>query len=731
MVLRRLEQIGSLAFHAVPLLLVGILWFSVFHAYYVSEITCTDAMVNNAREFPPDYVLNELKDFDLLEMRWKNNQQVVASATELLAGHLQFHDCSTRITIPFSPRDLDHVLPSCELPIAAFYVPDLLVRAYEASGRSEFLSVATEFITEANKYERTARLPRGQFWNDHALASRVLVLANFWRLYRKTPNYQPGVARAVIQLVAHSEALLARPSQFTFATNHGIMQNLALWHATLAFPSLPNGAQYQELALWRMNQQMKFYISDEGVVLEHSAGYQLFGLELLTMAFRYLEMMHRAVPENWILKYDRAQRVYDVLRRPDGSLPVFGDTEDGNAPGVSTFTELGRDQRTRPVNNTTSKPAEEFSLFPVSGLSIYWDGLDSWPKSPKLSQTVITWGNFVGHGHKHADEMSLLFWAGGQNWWSNAGYWPYGDERRSSAVSWDGSNAPHLLGEDPAASRTTRLIASAQGNKLWAIELERSGGNYIFHREVIHWKPSLWIVLDSTRGPKSGRTTTIWTTPSNISWQQSSSQRNSFFLKGGNSNRLQVFISGSPSVIPKFVSGSVNPFAGWQVEGGLPVPAPALVVEQPAESSWAATIWIWEKSIAPFLSKPLATSWTGAGDWEVHLSDVTFTRTGNMLRFHSKAGDDGSVLLFPSIGSDSGRVELTQNLAAVAAEYHRFYEQTKKRSKVTYLLLVGFVFQEILAFLFDRLRKQSSATLRLAIVIGWIIGGIWLVFVYF
>ena len=43
----------------------------------------------------------------------------------------------------------------------------------------------------------------------------------------------------------------------------------------------------------------------------------------------------------------------------------------------------------------------------------------------KLSQTVdFTWSNFAGHGHKQADEMSLIFWAGGKTWWSNLAIGP-------------------------------------------------------------------------------------------------------------------------------------------------------------------------------------------------------------------------------------------------------------------------------------------------------------------
>ena len=63
------------------------------------------------------------------------------------------------------------------------------------------------------------------------------------------------------------------------------MQNLALWQICLAFPALPNVEFYKQLALERMRDQMTFYVNEEGVILEHSAGYQNTGLEFIGMAF--------------------------------------------------------------------------------------------------------------------------------------------------------------------------------------------------------------------------------------------------------------------------------------------------------------------------------------------------------------------------------------------------------------------------------------------------------------
>ena len=111
---------------------------------------------------------------------------------------------------PSQREDLKRISPDCDLLFAAFVVPDVLLQAYDATGRKEFFTAAQAFITSAQAIDQSAWLPPGEFWNDHAVAARICVLANFWRLYRHSPDYRPEVGRQVLQMVAHSEQLLAK-----------------------------------------------------------------------------------------------------------------------------------------------------------------------------------------------------------------------------------------------------------------------------------------------------------------------------------------------------------------------------------------------------------------------------------------------------------------------------------------------------------------------------------------
>ena len=270
------------------------------------------------------------------------------------------------------------------------------------------------------------------------------------------------------------------------------------------------------------------------------------------------------------------------------------------------------------------------------------------------------------------------------------------------------------------------------------LELERKGvENYIAHRQVIRWNRDLWIVLDSTSGPSRSRTTTTWTTPSDVEWQQRQNE-GQFLLKNNHTGaQLSVFFLGPPAAEQKLFHGSLHPFAGWQIEGGVPVASSALVIEQPADKSWAATVWSWKKAGAavPVNAEPRMTRWASATDWEMQLpSDAgifALRREGNFFRFHSDRETEGVLELTSPLDVKAQLAELHSQFALTASRHRRFWEDSAKRTKVTYLLFAIFLLQELFFVLYKRVRAPYFETLRYLDLMTWIAGGIWLVGFYF
>jgi hypothetical protein len=414
-------------------------------------------------------------------------------------------------------------------------------------------------------YERQAWLPRGLMWNDHALSARVAVLVLFWRVYRHHPDFDPKVAMTVFELVDRSGQLLARLQLFTFFSNHGVMQNLALAHIAVAFPSLPGANRYGRVAAERLQEQLDFYMDNEGVVLEHSPGYQAFGVALLGAAMRALTLLDRPIPAGWWGKYYRARDVYAELRRPDGSLPPIGDTNPGPDP-ERPITHRGSDGQAMPLGPkpTVWRPGKGNALYAVAGYAVWWDGLEHWPNAA-MAQTVVAWSYFPGHAHKHADETSVLFWAEGQTWWTNVGPWLY-IEGREEALSWAGSNAPRLAGEWADSRRQARLLQISNDASVRFLELERRVGKSALRRQVLHCPPDLWLVLDDFTA--SAPVEETWTSFPDVQIESTGTGRAYRLKSRSGKSQLQVYFLGSKGVDCEELSRELPPICG--LGGGGP-----------------------------------------------------------------------------------------------------------------------------------------------------------------
>jgi hypothetical protein len=589
-------------------------------------------------------------------------------------------------------------------------------------------------------FERRTWVTAGFLRNDHALAARAVVLAEFWLAYRHHPAFDPAVAKALMTFAARTGFVLASPGHFTFSTNHGVMQNLALWHLALAFPTLPDAARYRDIAFTRLKQQMTFYIDREGVVLEHSTGYHRWGVEFLGMAVRYLALTGTPPPADWLEKYDRAKSFYAQLRRPDGSLPPFGDTDNRpDATGPMTV-QIAADGHTSALHFEPSwRPRKPDGLYPASGYSIWWDGLERWPDARGLTQTVVAWSFFPGHGHKHADEPSVSLWAAGELWWSNTGYWAYDRPGRSQVESWSGSNAPHLVGESANSQRSTRLAASGWSPRLAAAHLERRGPRqYSVQRQVVHLAPNIWVVVDHALGAGEDVTRIQWTTSPSIRLAAAQVPGAYALQADGSGLSMSVHLLSSPGTAVRQVEGSLDPFAGWQVVKGSMKPAPALVIDLPASGGWTIVVscLAMETPVALPCPERVAAHFARDDDWTLTLHTRSARLALRRVSETLQVDDDRSprysqVLALQPPGDTAPQLdELRRAFAETAAQYPRFREVMRYRLRVSVGILALWVIQEAFLALPTPIKRHARLVRALSIV-GWTSLGAWLMLVYF
>ncbi len=739
----RPSGIATLPFLLVPFLVLLLVWIPVVAHFYAPHVQVTEPMLEAARRAPVDSVLTELHTFDLMPMAGRQKELEISIAERILQGRLELPNAPTaQVSLPFSPDDLDSLPPYLQLWYAGFVVPDFLLAAYAASGREEFFAAAQEFIGSWDQYERRSWFPKGLLWNDHATAARVRVLAEFWRIYRSRPDFRPEVGQAVLEQAARYGYFLSSPDHFMFSSNHGVMQNLGLLQLSLAFPSLPGSPRYHQVALERLGQQLAFFIDENGVIRENSAGYQAFGLEMLGMTFRTMTLLGDPVPAMWAQRYTAGLRFLGSLRRPDGTLPATGDTDGastGDFPRVTEVDAQGTSSGLRVFEG--GSPDRALTLDASAGYWINWEGLTHWPAGKAVSQTVVTWTSPPARWHKHADEMSVLLWADGTSWLTSVGYWPYEEQGRAEAESWDGANAPHLTNEDTLSQRTTQLLSHGSNGRVSAVDLERTGpGNYRARRQVVHASPDVWVVLDLVDGAPATTIRTVWTVSPDLDLNAGDVPGSYELHSRTEQASARIDYVGSAETVFREYRGSLSPFAGWHVVGETPRPAPAIVVEQPGGDPWLAVVvsrTSGSSTAGPVIGRPQVSQVASAEQWALTLptasGQLEIDRSSGLIVVTRKdrAGKSRDTLsLSPGPEVESELASVRAAFDSMAREYPMFQLQSARRIKVSFLLVLLVVVQEVVLLIVGRKWRRGHVPLRVASLFCWAGVAVWLHFFF-
>ncbi|NDP41126.1 MAG: hypothetical protein GZ089_00150 [Aromatoleum sp.] len=688
------------------------------------------------RRAPSDAVLDELAKARILHPARDavDRASAIVDADRALEGRFVTEDgTSVAFSWPFDAADLEQGPLDWSLAVAAFAIPDRLLKAYDATGELRYLDQAVEYVLAWQRFEASAWLPRGLMWNDHAIAERVYVLVDLWRSYRKHPRFDPERAKLLLVQAERCAIYLARPDHFTSATNHGVMQNLALMLVAIAMPGLPDAKRFFDVGRERFIRQLDFYVSRDGVVLEHSAGYHEFGLQLLRLARRYFELAGVAPPAGYDAMLERASHFLDAMRRPDGSLPLIGDTRATSRAAPATIRPGTSGETTAETPPERLTPAGRCLMSAVAGYSVWRTPLDGSPDTADQSQLVTLWSHFPGHGHKHADELSILLWADGQDWIANAGYWAYGDPDRGKAESWDGSNAPHLLGESPKAERSSELMGSSCSGQSAAIDLQRVTREGLrIRRQVVQISPVVWIVIDHAQG--GTRTlVTNWTGFPGIDLENGPIRQSFRMKRATNGMVLDFAYAGSDAPALRPLRGSSDPFAGWVFMDHGPAAAPALRVEQAAGESWSAMIWVLNRTPSVFgVTEAPAVRWGGVETWSLSVG-LPGGRVA-IVRDHATItiGTTPPLQLMPpAVDVSAEQAKIAIAYAALKADFPIYRDLGRYRRRAAVAAIGLFALQVFILYTSSRRFRAVGRLMNWVTFIGWILVCVWLQMYYF
>lgn len=718
---------------------LGAVWWPVLSHYHVPTPVVPAEQVERHSRVPSDETLAEIAEQSLIADHPIGGEQAVVLARRILHGRLELpHSPPLDIRPGFSLEDLGRGNGWQQLGLASLIVPDLLLRAFETTGDTKFLDAARTYVLHFVEVEAGRFLPRGELWNGHAIATRVGILARFWKAERRRVPMDDRMARLVLAHVVRCAELLSKPSMFVVATNHGVMHNVGLLQVAVAFPGLPRAAEYRRLAIARLHEQMGFYVNGEGVVLEHSAGYHFHGVVMLSYVVRLLEMLGEPVPKEWLDKRDAAMAVFARLQRPDGTLPSFGNT-------MTYRWRLPAFVQGLPVTARSRRAAEgaTTTLYPVAGYAIASDQARVSP--PIQVQTVVPWSRFGGHGHANAQEMSLLIWADGVDWITNSRYWPtdaqWGERQ---ARGWAGGNAPHVVGEAADGERETVLLASADARGLRVLDLQRrhAAEGVVVRRQIVQLGATRWLVFDSYADPARRPLRVLWSTYPGVAMsgpeatpggegQRVELRRNSA------STWLSLEVRPSTTVAVHSRLGERDPFAGWVSVDRSAVPTHALDVRLASPDAWMLSLLRLQADADAPPDEIVSVDFDGADQWSVELraseDRIRIARDGAAMKLTTTASDVDSMRSVPlDPGSDVGaaRSAIAAALAAVRHKYPRYRDIEPYRVKASVVLVGSWAALQLVLLLIGTRTRQRTHALRALATGVWAVGGAWVIFGY-
>jgi len=558
-----------------PLALIWSVAWPEYSHFRIDHTPPSSQIIKALALAPPVNVLDELANMNLAVSLGISPTELPQTARNVLNGQL---DAPAFLTgaAPLTgwPGDLYLGGQTFQLVIASLAVEEVLLEEFERTQDRSFYRMARDRMLSFAQWEGQQTQPIAFLWNDHAVAARIPVLIHLWRHLRMDHEATPEQHAELIALVERSGRLLAKDSQFTVRTNHGVMQNIALLQISAGFPAITESQQWRTLAMKRLELQLGFYVSEEGAILEHSAEYHVFGNELLALAARLAYLNELPLPARLVEALPKATAFSEALLRPDGTLPAFGNTVAGHPTSLIVADEYSTQpvtKRSPPFPPQTSK----YNLFPVSGYAIWWN------EGQITSQTLIAWAKHDRHGHKHADEPSVQFWSKGYDWITGTGYWPYGAPNFSDAIGWRGSNAPHLLNEKANSPRTNRLLGTGESNGVRFIELEnRRDNGFSVRRQIVQINAETLLILDFTdKAPDEIET--LWTLDPRV--HVSPIGKNTYIGKiEGETTQIEITFTSFPADALDVTTyrGSRQPFAGWVVTRHHPTAADALMTRQ-------------------------------------------------------------------------------------------------------------------------------------------------------
>lgn len=359
-------------------------------------------------------------------------QQAVSQADSALAGSWRLGAAPGRQAVPNIEtfdweRDIQ-VGDSTSFMFQAQYwmVLNQVTMAYHYTKDTKYLAYGKKLVEGWVKQYPVSQYRRyPNAYHQQGTAIRTFHLINFWNQYKKSRlNNDPAFSALVLRTVEGHGDILSTPSFYRSHHNHGIFQDMALTDIAETFPELERSAEWRELAVSRVTEQLDHSLSPDNVHLEHSPGYQVYTYEMLYRFNRWIEANGFTTSPR-LKAVDHMPETLVPLVKPNRTLPIFGDTtgEPRTMSMISTMREYphlmyavsGGKEGVKPLERTIQLH-NQYAI-----LREHWGETKPFADAVSLMMTA----GFHNTAHKHQDDLSIDLYGYGRDFVVETGRFGY------------------------------------------------------------------------------------------------------------------------------------------------------------------------------------------------------------------------------------------------------------------------------------------------------------------
>lgn len=342
------------------------------------------------------------KSYDKLKKIFLNNQLELTSFDDTYL-HIATFDWSS------IERDRNWWWQIHSFPFLNWYIDSYSLQSKEE--RKKYFLVCISIIDNWNKKTKIFDSPLA--WHDHGTAFRTRNIVN-WLIFCHTKNIDLEFVTLankieLAKLITNHIEWLSDSNNYSKYTNHGFDQAMILLTISIMF-DIDELKKPRLVSRQRLEEEIKFAFTDEGVHKENSPGYQKFmlgRLKQLKLLNSLGEQLVSKLAESYIAK---AEVFLTAITLPDGYLPMIGDTK-----GF----ELGIWKK-----NITPESHEVFD-YSKSGYVIVKGN------SKKIGDFYLLIKNcHHSNYHRHDDDLMLYLWCNGETILGDGGLYSHNESSK-------------------------------------------------------------------------------------------------------------------------------------------------------------------------------------------------------------------------------------------------------------------------------------------------------------